>query len=54
VSRGSTADIAPEHWSIVDGKLYLNLNEKVQNMWMEDVPGNINMADENWPGIIEE
>jgi hypothetical protein len=53
VSRGSTADIDPNHWSIEDGKLYLNLNNKVQKMWIEDLPGNIKMAEENWPGIIE-
>ncbi len=53
VSRGTTADIDPDSWSIVDGKLYLNLNKKIQKLWKNDVPGNIKKADENWPGVIK-
>jgi hypothetical protein len=53
VSRGSTADIDPQQWRIVDGKLYLNLNAKVQKMWLEDMTGNIKKADQNWPGVIK-
>ena len=33
VSRGYTADIDPEAWRIVDGKLYLNYSKRVQKMW---------------------
>ena len=53
VSRGSTADIDPEAWSIVDGKLYLNLSRKIRDRWNKDIPGNIRKADENWPGILK-
>jgi hypothetical protein len=53
VSRGSTADIDPEAWSIVDGKLYLNLNKKIQKMWAEDMSGNIEKADKNWPHVLK-
>lgn len=52
VSRGSTADIDPEAWSIVNGKLYLNRNREVKKLWWQDVPGNIKKADENWPGLL--
>ncbi len=41
----------PEAWKVVDGKLYLNLNKKVQKIWLEDVPGNIESAEEIWPEI---
>lgn len=41
----------PEVWKIVDGKLYLNLDRNIQKTWLEDVPGNIVKADQNWPGI---
>jgi hypothetical protein len=51
VSRGTTADIDPEAWSIVDGKLYLNLNGDVQEIWSRDIPGNIRKADANWPAL---
>jgi hypothetical protein len=53
VSRGSTADIDPEAWAIVDGRLYLNLNKDVQDIWNKDRPGYIRKADENWPGVLK-
>lgn len=54
VSRGSTADIDPEAWTIVNGKLYLNLNKKIQKVWSDKMSENIAKADRNWPGIVKE
>lgn len=54
VSKGYTADIDPEAWKIVDGKLYLNYDREVQKLWEQDVPGYIRKADENWPRIEQE
>jgi YHS domain-containing protein len=51
VSQGYTAGIDPEAWRIVDGTLYLNYNKSVQQRWAQDVPGNIEKADANWPEI---
>jgi hypothetical protein len=42
----------PELWTIVDGKLYLNLNDKVQKMWNEDMAAHIKNADKNWPEVL--
>jgi hypothetical protein len=42
----------PTVWSIVDGKLYLNLGPGAQARWQEDVPGNIIRASSNWPGAL--
>jgi hypothetical protein len=53
VSRGYTANIDPQAWTIVDGKLYLNYSVRVQRTWEEDVPGNIRRADANWPTLSE-
>ena len=53
VSRGYTANIDPEAWRIVGGKLYLNYNKAVQKMWEADVAGNITKADESWPRLIK-
>jgi len=53
VSQGETADIDPEAWRIVDGKLYLNFDEKVQKTWESDIPGFIRRADRNWPKVLE-
>ena len=52
VAQGYTASTDPEAWRIVDGKLYLNYNDKVQSRWQKDIPGNIAKADQNWPGVL--
>lgn len=52
VSRGYTADIDPEAWRIVDGKLYLNYSKRVQKMWEQDVRSNIAKGIANWPGVL--
>ena len=52
VSQGYTASIDPNAWRIVDGKLYLNFSQGVQRRWERDIPGNINKADANWPGVL--
>lgn len=41
----------PTVWDIVDGMLYFNLDNKVKNIWVQDVPGNIEKADTNWKSI---
>ncbi len=38
----------PNAWTIVDGKLYLNYNKKVKELWSKDIPTRIQKADENW------
>jgi YHS domain-containing protein len=52
VSRNYTADVDPEAWTIVDGRLYLNYSTSVQRRWEQDVPGNIQKAQANWPGVL--
>jgi hypothetical protein len=52
VSRGYTADIDPNAWRLVDGRLYLNYSKRVQKLWEEDVPGNIAKGRQNWPGVL--
>lgn len=41
----------PNVWEIVDGNLYLNLDNKIKGMWVGDIPGNITKADTNWIDI---
>jgi YHS domain-containing protein len=53
VSRGYTAGIDPDAWKIVNGRLYLNYNAKVQAQWAQDVAGNVAKAEENWPKILK-
>jgi YHS domain-containing protein len=53
VSRGYTAGIDPDAWKIVNNRLYLNYNAKVQSQWAENIPDNISKAEENWPKILK-
>jgi YHS domain-containing protein len=52
VSSGYTAKGDPKHWKIVNGKLYLNYNAKVQSDWERDVPGHVAKGDKNWPAVL--
>ena len=54
VSRGYAVRIEPDAWKIVDGKLYLNYNKKVQAEWSKDIPAMIRKANEHWPKILAE
>ncbi len=51
VANGYTANIDPEAWRIVDGKLYLNYSKDVQKKWEADIPGFIKKGNENWPKL---
>lgn len=51
VTKEKKFDTDPLAWRIVDDKLYLNLNKKVQKIWTKDVPGNIASAFQIWPDI---
>ena len=53
VARGYTAKSDPLAWKVVNGKLYLNYDQKVQQRWAQDVPGNIAKADQNWPRVLK-
>ncbi len=41
----------PTVWKIVDGKLYLNLDKKIQKKWEGDLSGYLKKAYANWPKI---
>ncbi len=47
-AKGYPAKIEPEAWTIVDGKLYLNYDSEVKNMWDKDQQGYIKKANENY------
>lgn len=53
ISQGYTAKGDADLWRIVDGKLYLNYNRKVQQDWEQDIPGFIASADANWPAVLQ-
>ena len=48
VSENHKAPTDPEAWTIVNDKLYLNYNPKVQTYWNKDRDKRIADANKNW------
>ena len=49
VSSGFTADIKPQAWQIVEGKLYVFNGKDPMASWVGEIPsGVISRGDENW------
>lgn len=44
----------PTVWKVVDGKLYLNLDSKIQKKFEGDLSANIEKADAHWPRLKNE
>ncbi len=53
VAQGKTAKGDARYWKIVDDKLYLNYDKKIQAAWERDVPGFIEQAEGHWPTVLE-
>lgn len=53
VSQGYLAKGDPEYWTVLEGKLYLNYNQEIQDRWLQDTENFIRLADENWPAVLE-
>lgn len=51
VSNNYTAQIDPQAWNVVNGKLYLNYSKGVQESWSKDIPGRISAGEKNWPSL---
>lgn len=52
-AMGFKFDGDPTVWKIVDGELYLNISEDIQDRWEGDIPGFIEKADANWGEIAD-
>lgn len=52
-AMGFKFDGDPEHWKIVDGELFLNLSQDIQERWVTDIPGYVDKADTNWVEIAD-
>lgn len=52
LSEGNVVSTDPEAWKIVDDKLYLNYSPEVQEQWVQDIEGNIELADRQWPDVL--
>ena len=51
VAVGKKFEADPDVWKVVDDRLYLNLDTKIQSIWNEDNSSNIRKADANWAKI---
>lgn len=50
-AKGKKFPIDPVTGTVINGKLYFNLNQDVQKEFNKDQAGNISAADANWPNI---
>ena len=51
-AKNSRASGDPLRWNIVNGKLYLNYDKEIQQLWKKDIPGFIATANVNWPKLL--
>jgi YHS domain-containing protein len=51
VSLGRVAPIDVNTFSIVDGRLLIQHNQRAVNAWNKDVAGNLQLADKYWPKV---
>lgn len=53
ISQNTTAGIDPSQFTIVNDKLFLNYNAKIQKKWLADRDAYIIAANKNWPDVVE-
>lgn len=51
VAMGRKLDGDPLLFRVVDNRLYLNVSAPVQQRWIQDIPGHIRTANEQWPQL---
>lgn len=54
IAKGKLAKGSPKHWTVEDGKLYINFNARIKRRWEKDVSGFIEQADLEWPDILND
>lgn len=53
VSQGYTANIDPNAFQIVDGRLLLQYSLPIRERFNQDTTGNLAKADANWPTLVD-
>jgi YHS domain-containing protein len=53
-ANGYKVKTEPDAFKVVDGKLYLNYDRKVLDIWSKDQPGYISRAKQNWPEVSQQ
>ena len=54
VADGHKASTSPDAWTVVNGKLYLNYDKDVRELWKKDQQAFIKTAEEKWPLVKKE
>ena len=54
VAQDHLVGVEPDKFKIIDGKLYLNYNAKVQDAWLKDPDGFIRQADTKYPQLLKQ
>ena len=54
VALGNLVKIEVDRWDIIDDKLYLNYDKKLQGKWRKDIPGFINTANQKFNQLLVE
>ena len=52
VSKGKTVPVKIEAFQIVNGRLLMQYDLDIQKQFNKDQQGNLQKADQNWPGIV--
>jgi len=53
-AKGSFAKIDPTQFTVLNGKLYLNYNARIQKKWTKKRDEFIQLGDQNWPELLAE
>lgn len=53
VARGTTAPGDPRHWTVHEGRLYLNYDAEARARWNADRAAHVAAADAHWREIVE-
>ena len=51
IAKGAKFTADPTIWKVVNGKLYVNLDQSIGELFNKDVSGYITKANQNWPGL---
>ncbi len=52
MARGYLDSADPRAWKIVNGRLYLVHSFEMFRIWARDIPGNLALAEANWPAAL--
>ena len=47
-TQNKRTDVKPTSWEVVDNKLYLLANKRIEKLWKKDMEENIKLANERW------